>query len=121
MRRMVVSTLRILLTVVVCLLPFVSRGEEPGSASIPPAATALAMRYLRAVDSSASFPSADGRPEDFIFVGRSRGRSSSWRIIVVGGYLKPRIVWDSFALHDPYLSVTELSFINTEADGRNGY
>lgn len=121
MRQILVSKMRVLMAATICLLPIVSGAQRPQSPAISRAATSLAMKHLLAIDRSVSFPSAAGRPEDFIFVGRSRGSSSGWRIIVVSGYAKVGIVWDSFTLQDPYLNVTGLSFIGTEADGRNGY
>src|SRR5713226_2896561 len=88
--------------------------------AVSPSATTLANQYLRAIETTASFPTANGG-EDFVFVGHSRGQSGGWRVIVVAGHAKPRVAWDSSVLHDPYLNVTGLSFINMEADGSDGY
>ncbi len=121
MGRILVSTLYVLLTAVMCSLPFVSKGEEPHSSAISPAAATLAMRYLRSIDRSASFPSTGNRRTDFIFFGSSRRPLRGWRTIVIGGSEKPRLVWDSFSLHDPYLVVTAPDLMNIEDDGRDGY
>ena len=97
--------------------PFIWGGEE----ATQNAATALAMRYLRAIDRTVSLPSSGGKQEDVLFTGPSLGPSGGWRTLVVGGQTKPGLAWDSFTLHDPYLNVTGLSFINTEADSPEGY
>lgn len=121
MKRTFVSILRVLLMAVTCLVSVALNGQEPTSSTIPKAATALAVRSLRTIEKSTPFPSHDGRSDAFIFVGESRNPPTGWRVIVVEGAETPRLRWDSFALHDSYLDVTAPTFINSEADGRNGY
>ncbi len=121
MKRTLVSILHVLLMAVTCLVSVALNGQELTSSTIPKAATALALRSLRTIEKSTPFPSNEGRPDAFIFVGESRNPPTGWRIIVVEGAEKPRVRWDSFALHDSYLNVTAPTFINSETDGHNGY
>jgi hypothetical protein len=120
MRRILAPPLCALATIVFLLSP-VSKGQEPNSPAVPPMVTALAKKYLREVVKSASFPSSDGGSEDFIFVGTSPGRSGGWRIVAVGSQAKPRVLWISSVLHDPYFEVSAPNTMDAESDGRNGY
>lgn len=121
MKRAFVPIPRLLLMAVTCLVSVALNGQEPTSSTIPKAATKLAMRPLRTIEKSIHFPSNEGRPDAFIFIGESRNPPNGWRIIVVEGVETPHVRWDSFALHDSYLNVTAPTFINSEADGHNGY
>ena len=121
MKRTSVSTLHVLLMAIMCVSTAALNGQEPTSSTIPKAATSLGMQSLRTIEKSTSFPSREGRPDAFIFVGESRNPPTGWRIIVVEGTETPHVMWDSFALHNSYLDVTAPTFINSEADGRNGY
>jgi hypothetical protein len=120
MRRILALSLCVL-AVIMCLLPPVSKGQEPNSSPVPPSVTALARKYLSEVVKSASFPLSDGGGEDFIFVGTSRGRSNGWRIVAVGSQTKPSVLWVSSVLHDPYFETSAPNTIDAEADGRSGY
>ncbi len=119
MKRIRVFALRILLTMGLCFFPQVLIGQQQQPV-VPPTVTSVVGRYLQAVERSFSFHTLNGR-EDFVFVGHSRGRSDSWRVIVVAGSERPKVSWDSFALNDPYFNVIGLSSINARADGSNGY
>jgi hypothetical protein len=121
MKRTSVSILHVLLMAVTCLASVALNGQEPTSSTVPNAATALAVRSLRTIEKSTPFPSTEGRPNAFIFVGESRNPPTGWRVIVVEGAVTPRVRWDSFTLHDSYLNVTAPTFINSEANGRDGY
>jgi len=111
----------VVLAAVTLLSPLVVGGQEPGVPMPSKRAIALAMKYLGAIDKRSSFPSIEGGGHDVIFTGQSLHPSHGWRTVVVSDQGKPRLVWDSFALHDPYLDVVGLNSINTEAEGHNGY
>lgn len=111
----------VLLTAIFCLVPSVSEGQELHSAAITPEATAVAMKYLRAVVQSDSISSNDGQYDDFIFIGSSRDRFRGWRVIVVSGSKRPRVLWDSYTLRDWYFDVTASSGIDYDSNGPNGY
>jgi len=121
MRRASVSILYLLLAAVVCLSPLVVGGQEPSTSVPSNGATAVAKKYLGTIEKALSFSSTEGGNQDAIFIGQSLHPPRGWRTVVVSDQGEPRLLWDSFAIHDEYLDVTGLSSINAEAYGHNGY
>jgi hypothetical protein len=106
-----------LTTVAIFFLPFASSGAQISNSS----AANLVLRYLSHIDQSKSFSSSSGRGSDYVFIGTSRTHFGGWRAISIAGDTVPRIVWDSFTLHDSYLSVIGRNGINAEATENGSY
>jgi len=123
MRRILSCPFYVLLTAIICLLPSVSEAQEQesGSSAIPRETTVVAMKYLRAVVQGDSISSNDGQHDDFIFAGNSRDRFGGWRVIVVAGSRRSRVLWDSYTLRDWYFDGTAPSGNDYDSDEPSGY
>ncbi len=91
----------------------------------PGAAATLAQSYLFGIDTSIARPSR-GHSVDQIFVGasrvgNSRTRYDGTRVIVVADTARPKVVWDSFTLHDRYFALVSVDDIDVEEDGPDAY
>ena len=119
MKQTIATTLHILLATTLCLLPSVI-GTAQTSRAMPDKAITLAKHYLQTIERSASFATGGGR-EDIVFVGHSRGSSDGWRVLIVADDRKPKVVWDSFSLRDPYFDSMGSNSIDYYADGQNEF
>jgi len=118
MKRIAEFAVLVVLTAGICLSSSALAGEECASPTMSAAASAVASRYLQAVEKCYSFPSAGGR-RDFVLVGSARRPPNVWRVLVVADGSKPRVLWDSFMLRDWYFDVIGLGGIDSwdEGDG----
>ena len=119
MKRAISILLRVLLATTLCLISTLS-GIAQTSHSTPDKAIRLAKRYLQTIDRSVSFAAGSGA-QDIVFVGHSSDGSDGWRVLVVEGGGKPKVVWDSFSLNDSYFDSMGSSSIHYYAEGENGF
>ena len=110
----------VLFAVFMCIAPCASSGQMTlTSVAAPSTVTSLAMRYLHSIHDSNPWDSPSGQGEDYILVGMSRHPSNGWRTLVIREAVhgKPRVVWDSYSLHDGYFSVIAPDDTDSDADG----
>ena len=89
---------------------------------MPAAATALAMKYLAAIERSWVIPSALKGQSDCVMLGRDRGGSGDWRVVVLAGGDRPRVAWDSQRLQlGGYLKATSSDGITVRNAQDEGY
>jgi len=90
--------------------------------SIPSrAATSLAHRFLRTIDTSFTFL-VSPNDTDYVVAGTSR-RGFGVRLLVIVGGAHPRVAWDDDSLwrHDPDFELSSLQEIDADADGPGNY
>jgi len=119
MKRTIAIILHILLATTLCLLPSVM-GTAQTSRATSDDAIALAKHYLQTIERSASFSSGVGQ-RNIVFVGHSRGSSDGWRVVIVTDDRRPKVVWDSFTLRDPYFYTLASNTTDYYADGQNEF
>lgn len=115
---------RLVLATILCVLPVVFEASPSAPPPTPAATLSFAKQYLKTVERTQSFPSADGRRTDYVFVGAtSEPRSVGWRVVAVRGDSSPRLVWDSavFRKVDDYLQDLGLDGISIGAGPDGGY
>lgn len=116
------KTWKIVLTVVVSALALSSAYAQTQPSPVPAAATALATRYLRAIERSWVMPPAPNGESDCVMLGRDRSGSGDWRVLVLTGAARPRVAWDSQRLQlGGYFTGTSAETVTLKNDEHEGY
>jgi hypothetical protein len=110
------------LTVIMVALAMSSARAQTQPSPVPAAATALAMRSLRSIDHSWVVAPTGKGASDCVMVGRERGGSGDWRVLVLTGGDRPKVTWDSQRLSmGGYFRGPKSDVITVRNDQEEGY